>query len=425
MNQLKLRMKKLAYILFAVFCCLVAINQSAAQSGTPRELKRMVLVEHFTSSTCTPCAPMNEWLSPLLAANTDKCVVIKYPMNFPHLGDPYFTQDGDIRRAYYNVQGIPKPFIQGMLAPEDSANYALTLNHAAAVAPDAEITGIFYVKGKNIVINAEITPLISGGGYKIYVVLNEKTTYNNVGSNGETEFYHTMMKMFPDGNGKEVTLVAGEKIPVSYNQGIASTHIEEKSDLEVIVFVQNIVTKAVLNAASLTDLNPPVPTQVTATQKTSGDFDIDIHWAAIPGSIQGYTIYRDGVKLNNELLTDTSYTDRVSYFERYCYTVTATNVLTESEQSRPSCVQVIRNGLKNLPPCQLKLYPNPVSGQLFLDSKQPLSQVQVFNMQGQLIYSSSENPEKIPTHSWQPGIYFVKVYTSQGVYCQRISKNRD
>jgi hypothetical protein len=194
------------------------------------------------------------------------------------------------------------------------------INNVYGQPADVTIAGNFKVNGDNIIINGSVTPLISGGGYKIYVVVNEKLTTGNKMTNGEKEFHHVMMKMFPDGYGAEVTFTAGTDIPFSYTYDMSTTHVEEMSDLEVAVFVQNVSTKAILNAEYL---NPPGPQNMTATQAAIDSNIVNIAWTSPPETTpDGYNIYRDNVKLNTSLVTATSYQDEApEYGKTFTYAV--------------------------------------------------------------------------------------------------------
>ncbi|MDR2972502.1 MAG: hypothetical protein LBU83_11340, partial [Bacteroidales bacterium] len=144
-------MKKLFFLVFLL--CLAGITVQAQQ--------RKVLFEEFTSSTCGPCASMNSWLNPLLAANADKVVVVKYQMNWPGAGDPYYTPEGGTRRSYYGVNAVPDPYTNGVYTGSQSA-IQNAINNGYAQPAQADITGTFKVNGNNITITGSVTPLISG-----------------------------------------------------------------------------------------------------------------------------------------------------------------------------------------------------------------------------------------------------------------------
>ena len=55
------------------------------------------------------------------------------------------------------------------------------------------------------------------------------------------------MKMLPNAQGTTVSLQTGELKRLEFTQDLSSTHVEEMSDLEVAIWVQNYSTKEVLN----------------------------------------------------------------------------------------------------------------------------------------------------------------------------------
>ena len=324
-------MKKQLFLL-AVLLCFVGITMHAQQ--------RKVMYEHFTSSTCAPwCPQLNALVNPWLAENADKVTVIKYQMNWPGAGDKYYTPEGGTRRSYYGVSGVPDVYVQGSSIGGANIqqmfnNIVAAVNNAYSQPAQATITGTFSVSGNYITIDGSVTPLISGSGYKIHISVNEKKTTGNKGTNGETEFHHVMMKMFPNGNGTDVTLTAGTPIPFNYTYDMSSTHVEEMDDLEVAVFVQNTSTKAILNSAFLDDMTSPAPQNMTAKQVKIDQKDVNITWSAPLGDTpQGYNVYRDNEKINTALVTTTTYQDVAPEFGKiYTYGVGA--VVGGTEGSR-------------------------------------------------------------------------------------------
>jgi len=307
-------------LFLVVLLCFAGMTMHAQQ--------RKVLLEEFTSSTCAPwCPQLNALLNPWLVENAEKVTVIKYQMNWPGAGDPYYTAEGGTRRTYYGVSGVPDVYVNGVDPPGSTIqawfnNIVTYVNNAYAQPAQATITGTFSVSGTNITISGNVTPLISGGGHKIHISVNEKMTTGNKMTNGETEFHHVMMKMFPNGSGSDVTLTAGTAIPFSYTYDMSTTHVEEMDDLEVAVFVQNTSTKAILNAAYLTDITP-APQNVTATQVQIDHLDVNVTWETPAGvTPDGYNVYRNDVKLNTSLVTATSYQDVApEYGKTYTYSV--------------------------------------------------------------------------------------------------------
>ncbi|MCL1850141.1 MAG: T9SS type A sorting domain-containing protein [Bacteroidetes bacterium] len=307
-------MKKYLFFFVAVLC-LVNMTMHAQQ--------RKVLFEQFTSSTCGPCAQMNAWLNPLLVTNADKVVIVRYQMNWPGSGDPYYTAEGGVRRSYYGVNSVPYPLTNGVYTSNQSA-IQNAINTGYAQPAQATIEGYFSVIGNTIYVKASVTPLISGDNHFIHCIVNEKRTVGNIRTNGETEFFHVMMKMFPSGSGTTLNLTEGTTIPLNFSHDMSTTHVEEMSDLEVVVFVQNKSTKAVLNAEYLMESTaiPLPPSNLTASQ-AGETLDINLSWTSLAGA-SGYNIYRNGVKMNTTPVTETTYQDIVSeYGTTYNYAVAA------------------------------------------------------------------------------------------------------
>lgn len=65
---------------------------------------------------------------------------------------------------------------------------------------------------------------------------------------------------------------------------------------------------------------------------------------------------------------------------------------------------------------QIRLYPNPVSSQLFIQSDQPIQQLYVTDLQGKQIFELNTNTEyyQLETGDLTPGVYFCELYFSNG-----------
>jgi len=229
------------------------------------------LYEEFTSSTCPPCANLNSnyFNNSFLSTNTGKYNLIKYQMNWPSPGDPYYTSEGGDRRAYYGVNSVPTLFLDGF----DGTHFntiALQQDLDAAYAEPAffAMTSSYSIdpNTKDINVTVNVNPYLSGD-YTLHCAVVEKTTTGNVGNNGETEFYNVMMKMVPDANGTAAAVVAD--VPESFNitANLNGTNIEEYSDLEVIVFLQDTGSKKVMQSVKSVDSSGAVEDVVFSSLK--------------------------------------------------------------------------------------------------------------------------------------------------------------
>ena len=104
----------------------------------------------------------------------------------------------------------------------------------------------------NAVVNYNITPYITGS-FVLHAAVIEKITTANVCSNGETSFKHVMMKMVPNASGTTINTTAGTPISGQISASLGGTFIEENSDLEVILFIQNATTREVMQSFRATD----------------------------------------------------------------------------------------------------------------------------------------------------------------------------
>jgi hypothetical protein len=76
----------------------------------------------------------------------------------------------------------------------------------------------------------------------------------------------------------------------------------------------------------------------------------------------------------------------------------------------PSSINSVNN---NLLQSQVKMYPNPSSGVVYIDSKINLEEVKVFTITGKEVLISL-NTNKIDISELPPGMYFVELITPQG-----------
>jgi hypothetical protein len=257
--------------LFAVLTTLFAEPNIPAKSPKDPEAiyPTKYIVEHFTASTCAPCVGMNFWMGPMYKEKhaEGKLIYIKYPWHFPAPGDPYYVAaDGGVRSDYYGVRGVPTVLGNAVVhdAPSGTPYSELVASLATKIdeyvantmsAYDIRFDSAYLSSrgdGKtNIRIKYTIIPNTAATVRVHTVVFQEKTTGNR-GNNGETEFFHSVMKMLPNGHGNSVSFEKGVSQTFTYEQDINATFIEEivdGKDLGLVVFLQNHTTKQILGAA--------------------------------------------------------------------------------------------------------------------------------------------------------------------------------
>jgi hypothetical protein len=211
------------------------------------------LFEVFTSSTCSPCAQANPIIDAVFAANPDEFSLIKYQMDWPGSGDPYYTEQGGIRKDYYGVSYVPDFYCNGVQDDPFVFDQAVFDSYAEQItAMTIELTTSI---DEDYVVNAEATinPVANyPAGLKAHIVVVERVTVANVGSNGETEFHNVMMVMIPDAVGTALgALNSGVPVTINGSYDMSQTFMEQPNDLAVVVFVQDDTDKSIIQSEIL------------------------------------------------------------------------------------------------------------------------------------------------------------------------------
>ncbi|MDD2279596.1 MAG: T9SS type A sorting domain-containing protein [Bacteroidales bacterium] len=276
------------------------------------------LYESFTSSTCGPCNTFNTGsFSPFLIANAGKLAIIKYQMNWPGSGDPYYTDEGGVRRGYYGVNGVPALFAGGSSIPTSATGLTNAFNALTAKDAFFEIdVNANIAEDKIVFASIDILPHITVNNFKLHAAIVERETTGNAGNNGETSFKYVMMKMLPSANGTVISSTDGEALSFELSADLTSTNVEEFNDLMVVVFIQNDETKEifqsamvdvtlgnVVNSTPLSTLSIyPNPTQGEVTIKMASEEEVNtIEIYSITGALvysKTYNASLSEVKMN-------------------------------------------------------------------------------------------------------------------------------
>ena len=267
--------------------------------------QKIVMIEHFSSSTCGPCVSVNTGMGNLTNANPGKFTYTKYQMNWPGNGDPYYTAEGGVRRQFYSVNAVPNVCLEGVNLGATTVTQA-QLDNAYNTPSFGDVRGSFNVSGNTITVKVDFMSYYDMTVEKALVTVNEKITHNNVGSNGETEFHHVFMKFLTSTSGNALNIPAGECQHFEFTQDMSGTHVEEMSDLEVSAWIQNMSTQEVINSHFMyeyTDIHPyPVQNLAVALDGS----DISATWEAPEGgNAQSYNVYVNGELAENT--TDTEF----------------------------------------------------------------------------------------------------------------------
>ena len=250
---------------YAAQTFMVTVNKDSVQTVilTLQQVSasKVVLLEDFANVSCAPCVTSNQIIEQLVHTTygVNKLVAVKFPTNFPSPNDPFFNanmQDANSRINYYKVFSAPSIFIDGIEKP--SATDSISIKEK--IDARLEQTTVFgltvskNIAGSNLDVKVIVTPIdvsIMTDNLVLQVVVIESKIEFAVppGSNGETIFYNVMRRMLPNNGGTslaQINLMAAN----NFNFQTILNSAWRSSEINVVVFIQNVQTKEVLQAAT-------------------------------------------------------------------------------------------------------------------------------------------------------------------------------
>ncbi|MCK9208190.1 MAG: T9SS type A sorting domain-containing protein [Salinivirgaceae bacterium] len=390
------------------------------------------LFEHFTSSTCGPCASYTPTADALLAGNQGNYSLIRYQVNWPGEGDPYYIQQAGDRVGYYGVSGVPSVYRNGTY-DMDVTQEGFNAYAEQTTVINLDVEGTF--EGTNVTINATINPIAElAAGLTAHIVIVENVTYDNASTNGEDEFHHVMMQMLPTSAGTELGAIAANgSFTITESFDMSTTFVEEMDDLSAVVFIQDDATQEVLQS-EIVAITAPVAETVTVTFNVdmtapieSGLFAVGTDVLYVTGNFNGWDEPGTGESL---ILTDTdgdkTYTVSVEITTnfgelqyKYFRNTTWAGGEWEGEPNRiitvgtgdittnDTWVVGIGEDLLNA----ITISPNPFKDELVINNAGNANEIVISNVLGQAVVKVSEisNRIELSTSELQNGVYFITI----------------
>ena len=230
------------------------------------------MLESFTSSTCGPCAPGNVNVKGVLQGYQDnQYSILKYQVQFPGSGDPYYTDEVGDRRTYYDVNSVPDLVVDGNEWQGNSSSLtSQMIDNSLTKLSFINLSSTYNVwaGGQKVDFQVTIDPLGDFTNLTLQAAIFEYETFNNTGTNGETRFEYVMKKMVPGSSGFGLnSLQDGSQrvenfsytfngnyiLPPDANSPVnhSLNHtIEDFSNLGVIVWIQDDATKEILQSTT-------------------------------------------------------------------------------------------------------------------------------------------------------------------------------
>ena len=238
---------------------LSAFALSAHLISAQQPVKKYVLIEHFTNSVCPVCASKNPAFytlinQPQYASEIHHIAV--HPM-VPYPSCVFYKEnkvDNTARADVYNIFGTPNVALNGkLLAPSTPMLSAPTLssylNQTSPVYVKVTETGSGSTKTAKVEVRT-VAP-IPAGVYKVYAMLAEKKIDLKT-PNNETTHHDVLRDIISKTDGEEY-LPAALGASVEYTFNYTPSPNWKESELYVLAFVQNTLTKEVLNSGTRFD----------------------------------------------------------------------------------------------------------------------------------------------------------------------------
>jgi hypothetical protein len=234
---------------------------------------RGVLLEHFTNNNSSDASIATRMVSDLASRDTVDVINIQYHTNFPS-ADGYYNEnpaDASARFLYYGLSRAPYSILDGgtglkkknyanvydyLLAdlnPNDVTRRTL-LNPSFQISMNTDTSkGILNIKA----IKVRALDAINAENVTLYLAVTEKTSRSHKGPlPADSVFYNVFRKFIPDAGGINLKKTWAkddeEAVP---DKSWKMEKIADNSDIEIIAFIQNNVTKEVYQGFSIRKQN--------------------------------------------------------------------------------------------------------------------------------------------------------------------------
>jgi hypothetical protein len=377
--------------------------------------------EEFTASTCGPCAVFNTQFNPWTATHEDEITLVKYQMNWPGAGDPYYTAEGGVRRTYYGVTWVPWPQCNGKYLDLSIAAVQAAYDEAITLPGTGMIAASHSLDGTVITVNVNVLPFYDYPDFRVHIIVFENVTTGNVGTNGETQFHHVMMKMMPNANGTQFGFSDREPVTLTETFDLSGTFIEEFDDLGVVVLFQDFATKEIFQSEYSVE-DGTYATEASCTSITYDgipipDFDPDVLSYDIvlpetttempvvegtPADPNATVVVVPIWEIPGTVLVDVFGEDLVT---RKTYTINFTKLYVGMEDPMPAP--------------KLTVYPNPVNEILYVNGAEG-AEISLFSMEGQMVMAiSGFTGNSLDVSSLGNGVYTIRIVTKDNQVMNR------
>jgi hypothetical protein len=216
---------------------------------------KVLLVENFTNSSTVAVIGSDAKMNTLVNSRPNDLVAVHYHTGFPG-SDPMNLRnqaDPSSRVLHYGVPKIPYVVFDG------NYNYGDTLRDVNVDRRSLDpalfkINMNTDINGSSVKVSATITANDTiSDNFVVHAVVVERNVTTVTGSNSQTNFEWVATRMLPDAGGTffNQNMSKNESVDVNLQWDYFSNEVYDPSQLGVVVFVQNVLTKEVYQSSYL------------------------------------------------------------------------------------------------------------------------------------------------------------------------------
>lgn len=247
-------MKRVTTLYAAMLLAASALTMAPGEARA--QYPRTVLLEEFTSVTCKPCTTATPIINSLIEQKQGRVVSIRYHMNFPSEGDPWYeanTQHNGARAQYYTVQSLPYGRLDGAVNVSvtsegdvfDKAEDRLSQQSPILL----EVTQTREGNQANVRVKATAGADLSDG-HRLHVVALESHIHDERFQGGkwnnEKDFEDVMRTLVTGSEGAEFAIASEDVKELTFQYTIGEGW--QANQMYVVAFVQNDFTKQIVQA---------------------------------------------------------------------------------------------------------------------------------------------------------------------------------
>ncbi|MCG8582939.1 MAG: T9SS type A sorting domain-containing protein, partial [Bacteroidales bacterium] len=227
--------------------------------------QRLVLLEHFTNTSCGPCAEQNPALKALVKeeVNKGKVLYITYHSNYPGSDDHFYLanpEQNSNRILYYGINAVPTVHLAGnkkVTSPNNITQNDIDREYARPGFVAANGGHKFEEMTLEVELSLTNAESFEDRNMVTHIVVSESHEYDSApGNNGEKDFPNVMRQMLTGDEGTAlVNTDKGESNEYRFSYELPDDMTT--ANAQVGFFVQDADTKEVVMAGLL-----PVDTSI-------------------------------------------------------------------------------------------------------------------------------------------------------------------